>query len=159
MAVISRPVLSVAVNVALGMNQDASVEGRKSWEPISDCMGATHTLCCPHDIKGPAAICQSVTKDRPQPGRQRHAAELEVLPAALEGDVGGQPDPPVGDLRTAQRGMHSQFTVVSKDTLLAAQENPADYKDLLVRVAGYSRLLFVELSKEPQNDIIPAERN
>ena len=44
---------SVAVNVALGMNQDASVEGRKSWEPISDCMGATHTLCCPTTLRGP----------------------------------------------------------------------------------------------------------
>lgn len=41
-----------------------------------------------------------------------------------------------------RKGMHSQFTVVSKDTLLAAQENPRqNYKDLLVRVAGLLRLL------------------
>ena len=144
---------SVAVNVALGMNQDASVEGRKSWEPISDCMGATHTLCCPHDIKGPAAICQSVTKiDHSQAGNGT-LLNWKFSPAALEGDVGRDNLIHLLETYVQRKGMHSQFTVVSKDTLLAAQENPADYKDLLVRVAGYSAY-FVELSKELQNDII-----
>ena len=49
--------------------------------------------------------------------------------------------------------MHSQFTVASKETLLDAQKNPSEYKDLLVRVAGYSAY-FVELSKGLQDDII-----
>lgn len=52
-----------------------------------------------------------------------------------------------------RKGMHSQFTVASRETLLDAQANPEKYKGLLVRVAGYSAY-FVELSKELQNDII-----
>jgi pyruvate-formate lyase len=50
-------------------------------------------------------------------------------------------------------GMQSQFNVVSKQTLLAAQANPEKYKGLLVRVAGYSAY-FTELSEALQNDLI-----
>ena len=50
-------------------------------------------------------------------------------------------------------GHHIQFNVVSKETLLEAQKNPEEYRDLIVRVAGYSAY-FVELSKEMQEDII-----
>ena len=49
--------------------------------------------------------------------------------------------------------MQSQFNVVSKQTLLAAQANPEKYKGLLVRVAGYSAY-FTELSEALQNDLI-----
>lgn len=48
---------------------------------------------------------------------------------------------------------HVQFNTVSNEILLKAQENPDDYRDLLVRVAGYSTQ-FVNLSREMQNAII-----
>ena len=50
-------------------------------------------------------------------------------------------------------GHHIQFNVVNKETLLAAQKNPQDYKDLIVRVAGYSDY-FVDLGEDLQNEII-----
>ncbi|WP_343089794.1 pyruvate formate lyase family protein, partial [Clostridioides difficile] len=50
-------------------------------------------------------------------------------------------------------GFHVQFNTISNDTLLKAQENPEEYKDLLVRVAGYSTQ-FVNLSREMQDAII-----
>ena len=50
-------------------------------------------------------------------------------------------------------GFHVQFNVVSNETLRAAQENPAEHQNLMVRVAGYSAY-FVELAQEVQNDII-----
>ena len=50
-------------------------------------------------------------------------------------------------------GYHVQFNVVSKKTLLAAQETPDDYRDLLVRVAGYSAF-FTDLRPEAQEGII-----
>lgn len=50
-------------------------------------------------------------------------------------------------------GFHVQFNVISKETLLKAQKNPEQYKDLLVRVAGYSTQ-FVNLSREAQDAII-----
>ena len=52
-----------------------------------------------------------------------------------------------------QKGMHMQFNVVDRDTLLDAQKNPEKYKHLVVRVAGYSAL-FTTLSRSLQDDII-----
>lgn len=146
-------VYSVAVNVALGQMQDASVEGRKAGEPISDCMGATHTLCCPHDVKGPSAICQSVTKIDHSMAGNGTLLNWKFSPAALEGDAGRDNLIHLLETYVQRKGMHSQFTVASRETLLDAQKNPKDYRDLLVRVAGYSAY-FVELSRELQNDII-----
>jgi len=53
-------------------------------------------------------------------------------------------------------GHHIQFNVVSVDTLKDAQKNPENYKDLIVRVAGYSDY-FNDLGEDLQNEII--ERN
>jgi pyruvate-formate lyase len=50
-------------------------------------------------------------------------------------------------------GMQMQFNVVSKDTLLQAQKDPEKYRNLIVRVAGYSAY-FVNLDKTVQQDII-----
>ena len=50
-------------------------------------------------------------------------------------------------------GAQMQFNIVSRDTLLAAQKNPQEYADLLVRVAGYSAY-FTQLSRDVQQDII-----
>ena len=52
-----------------------------------------------------------------------------------------------------QKGMHMQFNVVTRETLLDAQKHPENYKTLVVRVAGYSAL-FTTLSKSLQDDII-----
>ena len=51
------------------------------------------------------------------------------------------------------KGWHVQFNVVDSKTLLADQKNPEEYKDLVVRVAGYSAL-FVTLDKATEDDII-----
>lgn len=144
---------SVSINVALGGAQWASVEGRKAHEPVSDCMGAQHTLCCPHDIKGPSAICKSVTKIDHSKAGNGTLLNWKFSPAALEGDTGLDNLISLLDTYVQRKGMHSQFTVASKETLLDAQKNPSEYKDLLVRVAGYSAY-FVELSKGLQDDII-----
>ena len=50
-------------------------------------------------------------------------------------------------------GHHIQFNVIDKQTLIAAQQNPEEYKDLIVRVAGYSDY-FRNLSKALQDEII-----
>jgi formate C-acetyltransferase len=48
---------------------------------------------------------------------------------------------------------HVQFNVISRETLLAAQEDPESYRHLLVRVAGYTAY-FVELGRDVQNEIL-----
>ena len=50
-------------------------------------------------------------------------------------------------------GHHVQFNVVNADTLRKAQKNPNNYRDLIVRVAGYSDY-FIDLSKDLQDEII-----
>ena len=50
-------------------------------------------------------------------------------------------------------GKHIQFNVVGRETLLDAQKHPEDYRDLVIRVAGYSAY-FVQLSKSMQDEII-----
>jgi formate C-acetyltransferase len=49
--------------------------------------------------------------------------------------------------------MQSQFSIVGRETLLAAKNNPDKFKGLVVRIAGYSAY-FVELSEDLQNDLI-----
>ena len=144
---------SVSINVAFGWSQWASVEGRKAFEPVSDCMGAVHTVAASHDVVGPSAICKSVTKlDHARAGNGT-LLNWKFSPSTLSGETGRDNLISLMDAYVQRKGMHSQFTVVSRETLLAAQTNPDEYRGLLVRVAGYSAL-FVELSKELQNDII-----
>ena len=50
-------------------------------------------------------------------------------------------------------GFHVQYNVVSRETMLAAQKEPQKYRDLVVRVAGYSAF-FNALSRQTQDDII-----
>ena len=50
-------------------------------------------------------------------------------------------------------GYHTQFNVVDRETLLDAQRHPENYKDLVVRLAGFS-VFFVELSPQVQMEII-----
>lgn len=144
---------SVTVNVAHGEKQWASVDGRVAFEPVSDCMGAVHTRCASHDIKGPLAICKSVTKLDHARATNGTLLNWKFSPGALAGDVGRDNFISLMDEYIRRKGMHSQFTVANQETLIAAQQNPDDYRDLLVRVAGYSAY-FVELNKALQDDII-----
>ena len=54
---------------------------------------------------------------------------------------------------TELKGWHVQYNIVSRDTLIAAKKNPEKYRDLIVRVAGYSAF-FTTLSPDTQDDII-----
>ena len=74
-------------------------------------------------------------------------------PSAVSGDTGRDSLINLMDVYMAKGGMQSQFSIVGRDTMICAQKRPEDYKDLLVRIAGYSAY-FVELSTELQNDLI-----
>lgn len=146
-------VYSVSANVALGLVQWASVEGRKAMEPVSDCLGPVHTLAGSHDIKGPTAIAKSVSKlDHVRAGNGT-LLNWKFTPACVAGDVGRDNLISLMDVYFDRQGMHSQFNILSRETLTDALARPERYKDLLVRVAGYSAY-FVELSKPLQYDIM-----
>jgi pyruvate formate-lyase/glycerol dehydratase family glycyl radical enzyme len=146
-------VYSVSANVALGLVQWASPDGRKALEPVSDCVGAVHTYMGSHDISGPTAIAKSVSKlDHVRAGNGT-LLNWKFTPSAVAGETGRDNFISLIDTYFDRKGMHSQFNIISRQTLEDAIAHPENYKDMLIRVAGYSAY-FVELSKPLQYDIM-----
>ncbi|HZK44454.1 MAG TPA: formate C-acetyltransferase/glycerol dehydratase family glycyl radical enzyme [Syntrophomonadaceae bacterium] len=146
-------VYSVTANVGLGLIQWASADGKKAGEPVSDCLGPVHNASGSHDIKGPTAIVKSVTKLDHIRATNGTLLNWKFAPSAVAGESGRDNLISLLEVYFQNKGHHSQFNVISRETLEAALANPEDYKHLAVRVAGYSAY-FVELSKPLQMDIM-----
>ena len=146
-------VYSVNANVAMGLNTNASLDGRKAGEAISDNMGPVHTEVGSHDISGPTAIVNSLTKVDHSLATNGTLMNLRFPQEAVAGVEGRDNLVSFIDEYMAKGAMHVQFNVMSAATMRAAQKKPEDYKDMLVRVAGYSAY-FVELGKPLQKDLI-----
>jgi formate C-acetyltransferase len=146
-------VFSVSQNVMAGFFVAATPDGRKSGEPLSDCIGPVHTAMGSHDRNGPTAVAKSVAKlDHSRIGNGL-ILNWKFSPGAVSGETGRDSLISLMDTYFKDNGMQSQFNIIGKDVLTDAQNNPDQYKDLLVRVAGYSAY-FVELSEELQSDLI-----
>ena len=146
-------VYTVNANVGMGLNTNASLDGRKVSEPISDNMGPVHTEGGSHDICGPTAVVNSVAKVDHSLATNGTLLNIRFPEDAVAGIEGRDNLLSFIDAYIAKLGMHVQFNVMSSKTMRAAQKNPEDYKDMLVRVAGYSAY-FVELGKPLQEDLI-----
>jgi formate C-acetyltransferase len=78
--------------------------------------------------------------------------------------IGTQPEDGIAKVRDMTKtylnsgGMEIQYNIVSSDTMRAAQADPETYRDLVVRIAGFSAY-FVELSLDCQNDLISRTEN
>lgn len=139
----------VSANVPLGAQTGATPDGRLAFTPIADGIGPASG----RDVKGPTATANSVSKLEQDIASNGTLLNQKFHPSALEGMSGLTKF--VALIRTYfdKKGMHMQFNVVTRETLLDAQKNPEKYKTLVVRVAGYSAL-FTTLSKSLQDDII-----
>ena len=146
-------VYSVNANVAMGMNTNASVDGRKKGEAISDNMGPVHTDAGSHDIKGPTALVNSLAKVDHSLATNGTLMNLRFPQEAVAGIEGRDNLISFIDAYMSKNPMHVQFNIMSSETMRAAQKNPEKYRDMLVRVAGYSAY-FVELGKPLQKDLI-----
>ena len=140
--------LPTTVHVYFGKVVGATPDGRKSGEPLSEGVSPVQGA----DRKGPTAVIKSVSKiDHARTGgtllNQKFAPEL------LAGEEGL--DKLAHLIRTYFKfdGHHIQFNVINAETLRDAQKRPEKYRDLMIRVAGYSDY-FVDLSVELQNEII-----
>lgn len=140
--------LPTTVHIYFGKIAGATPDGRRAGEPLSEGVSPVQGA----DRKGPTAVVKSVSKiDHVRTGgtllNQKFAPELL-------GDEQGL-DRLAHLIRTYFKldGHHVQFNVISADTLHNAQKHPEKYRDLMVRVAGYSDY-FVDLSIELQNEII-----
>ena len=143
--------VSVTSHVPLGAVVGATPDGRKARQPLSESISPSQGV----DVKGPTATLMSINSTKCAQYKERAARllNMKLSPASLVGEAG------TGKLmaliRTAcdMKMWHIQFNIINRDTLLAAQADPERYRNLLVRVAGYSAY-FVDLTPALQNEII-----
>ncbi|MBQ8351773.1 MAG: glycyl radical protein [Clostridia bacterium] len=139
----------VSANVPLGCQTGATPDGRLACTPIADGVGP----CSGKDVCGPTATANSVAKLDHAIASNGTLFNQKFHPSALAGMEGLSKFISLIRAFFDQKGMHMQFNVVTRETLLEAQSNPEKYKTLVVRVAGYSAL-FTTLSRSLQDDII-----
>jgi pyruvate formate-lyase/glycerol dehydratase family glycyl radical enzyme len=139
----------VAAHIALGSICSATADGRKAGEALSDgCSPSQGT-----DVNGPTASIKSVANLEHINLSQGTIFNMKMHPTALETKAGMLKWTNLVRTYFDLGGWEIQFNVVSGETLKEAQKKPDDYKDLVVRVVGYSAY-FVELEKTVQDDII-----
>ena len=145
--------LSTTCHNYFGSVCGASVNGRLAHFAISDGTSPAHGA----DTNGPTAVIKSLGKlDQTQSGGT--LLNVRFVPSLLKRDEDLMKL--VSLIRTYFRmgGHHIQFNIVDTQTLLDAQQQPDDYKDLLVRVAGYSDY-FNDMTEQLQNEIIARTEN
>ena len=148
-SILSHGTLSISNNTPFGQLTGASAGGRKAWTPLSDGISPTQGA----DFNGPTAIIKSVAKlsnDNMNIGMVHNFKLMAGLLDTPEGENGI-----ITLLRTACAfgNGEMQFNYMDNNTLIDAQKHPENYKDLVVRVAGYSAF-FTELCKDVQDEII-----
>jgi len=126
----------------------ATPNGRKAHKPVSEGISPEKSA----DTNGPTAVIKSCAK-------MDHLATCGTLlnqkftPNVVAGDVGLNNMASLIRSYFAMDGHHIQFNVIDRKTLQEAQKHPDDYRDLIVRVAGYSDF-FRNLDKPLQDEII-----
>ena len=139
----------VSANVPLGAQTGATPDGRLAGTPVADGVSPA----AGRDVNGPTASCNSVARLDHFIASNGTLFNMKFHPSALKGQSGLESFAALVCGYFEQKGMHMQFNVVSRETLLDAQKYPEKYKTLVVRVAGYSAL-FTTLSRSLQDDII-----
>jgi formate C-acetyltransferase len=126
----------------------ASANGRLAGKPVSEGISPAKGA----DKFGPTAVLKSCSKmDQLKTGGT--LLNQKFIPSAIAGETGTKS---LGALIRAYfelGGHHIQFNVIDEETLRDAQAHPENYRDLIVRVAGYSDH-FNNLSRALQDEII-----
>ncbi|MCD6527730.1 MAG: choline trimethylamine-lyase [Desulfuromonas sp.] len=141
--------LSISNNTPAGEITAALPSGRLAWTPLADGISPSQGT----DKKGPTSIIKSISKMNVESMSLGMVHNFKLLEGVLETEEGE--NGLITLLRTASimGNGQMQFSYVKNETLLAAQQDPEAYRDLMIRVAGYSSF-FVELCKEVQDEII-----
>ncbi len=145
--------LSTTCHNYFGSVCGASVNGRLAHFAISDGTSPAHGA----DTNGPTAVIKSLGKlDQTKSGGT--LLNVRFVPTLLKRDEDLKKLVSLIRAYFAMGGHHIQFNIVDTQTLLDAQQQPDDYKDLLVRVAGYSDY-FNDMTEQLQNEIIARTEN
>jgi len=145
--------LSTTCHVYFGKVMGATPNGRLAHKSISDGTSPSHGA----DTNGPSAVIKSLTKlDQTKSGGT--LLNQRFLPSLLKRDEDLKKLGHLVRSYFALGGHHIQFNIVDTATLYAAQKNPEDYKDLLVRMAGYSDY-FNDMNADLQQEVIDRTEN
>lgn len=145
--------LSTTCHNYFGSVCGASVNGRMARFAISDGTSPAHGA----DTNGPTAVIKSLGKlDQTKSGGT--LLNVRFVPSLLKREEDLQKLVSLIRAYFSMGGHHIQFNIVDTQTLLNAQKQPDDYKDLLVRVAGYSDY-FNDMTEQLQNEIIARTEN
>jgi pyruvate formate-lyase/glycerol dehydratase family glycyl radical enzyme len=141
---------SISSNVPSGSVVPATPDGRKAFTPVAEGCSPTSGT----DTLGPTAVFKSVSKLPTHRITGGVLLNQKLSPSALTNET--QKQKLISIISTffaVLKGWHVQYNIVSRETLLAAKKDPENYRDLVVRVAGYSAF-FTTLSPDTQDDII-----
>jgi len=140
--------LPTTCHVYFGSVIGATPDGRRAGTPLSEGISPVQG----QDRRGPTAVFKSAAKmDHVRTGGT--LLNMKFLPQVLEGEENLAKWAALVRTYFQLGGHHVQFNVVDADTLRAAQADPESYRDLIVRVAGYSDY-FCDLSRTLQDEII-----
>jgi len=138
-------------HVPFGKVVSATPNGRRAFTPLSDGSSASQGA----DLNGPTAVLLSnfASKNRNRNERASRLLNIKLSPACVKGEAGTEKLVRFIEGWRDLKLWHVQFNVLNQETFQKAQKNPEAYRNLLVRVAGYSAY-FTELTKDLQDDII-----
>jgi formate C-acetyltransferase len=132
-----------------GQQVGATPDGRTSRTALTDSIGAV----AGRDTHGPTALLNSVAQLPLSRAVGTPVLNLRFQKRVMDSEEGLQGVAALVRTFFAQGGMQAQISVISKEEMLAAQEHPEDYRDLIVRIGGYSEF-FTALPRELQDTVI-----
>ena len=141
--------ISITSHQPGGALTGATPDGRHAHETCAD---GTVSPMQGRDTHGPTAVMRSALRID-QDAYQATLMNMKFHPSALRSDEDLQKLSALIKTYLKHGGKHVQFNVVSKEMLLKARQNPAQYRDLVVRVAGYSAY-FTQLNDAVQDEVI-----
>ena len=143
--------VTITAHIPFGAVLGATPDGRRAGEPVSEGVSPSQGA----DRAGPTASLTSIARTRCESHKERAARllNMKLSPSAVVGPEGTRKLMALIRSACDLKMWHLQFNIVNKETLLAAREDPEKYRNLLVRVAGYSAY-FVDLTPQLQDEII-----
>ncbi|WP_455598283.1 glycyl radical protein [Cloacibacillus sp.] len=142
-------ILPVSGNTPFGVEVGALPSGRRAGKPLADGVSPNGGT----DVNGPTAVLKSVANIPHDRFVQGTLLNMKLDPQMVNNENGIRQIMALLKSLCTLGVYHVQFNVVDQKKLLEAQAHPEEYRNLLVRVAGYTAF-FVELGKEVQDDII-----
>ena len=140
---------TMTVHLDYGMRTAATPDGRTKGSPIAEAISPRQGF----DKHGPTAYLSSASKLPHTDIDNGNQLNIRLSPSAVAGEQGTRKLRQLFESYFNMGGMQVQFNVVSTDALHDAQANPDKYKNLIVRIAGFSAY-FVEMPKPLQDDFI-----